>query len=89
MRKRDTLKKAATKTGSDTSWNAYRSMRNQVNSAIKKKSKKKFFSDGIVKSGKNTQQVWKNLRYVVPGKDKKILVLIKLRLITLKVPILK
>ena len=35
-----------------------------------KESKKQFINDGIVKSGKNTQQVWKHLRYVVPGKDK-------------------
>ena len=69
MRERDRLKKAAIKSGSNASWSAYRSMRNHVNSSIKE-SKKQFINDGIVKSGKNTQQVWKHLRYVVPGKDK-------------------
>ena len=69
MRERDRLKKAAIKSGSNASWSAYRSMRNHVDSSIKE-SKKQFINDGIVKSGKNTQQVWKHLRYVVPGKDK-------------------
>ena len=69
MRERDRLKKAAIKSGSNASWSAYRSIRNRVNSSIKE-SKKQFINDGIVKSGKNTQQKWKHLRYVVPGKDK-------------------
>ena len=71
-RERDRLKKTAIKSGSSTSWSAYRSMRNHVNSSIKESKKSSSSMMVLLKVAKthSTTQVWKHLRYVVPGKDK-------------------
>jgi len=67
MRERDDVKKRASKSKSPKLWDEYRSLRNSVNSMIKR-SKKNFINDEI--QSKDPKKIWKGLRHIVPGKTK-------------------
>ena len=69
MRKRDYLKKQASKHNSPQLWVEYRNQRNKVNTIIKQ-SKKNYFTDAL--RSRNSKQVWSNIRYIVPSKSKHV-----------------
>ena len=68
MRERDCLKSKAIKSGLSEDWAKFKSMKNKVNYEIKH-SKKSFVTESIqTNDGKNTKQVWKSIRNIIPSK---------------------
>ena len=67
MHKRDNVKKKAIASGSSQQWATYKYLRNKVNYAIKD-SKKSYLTQSVYAAKKDSREIWKTLRNVVPGK---------------------
>ena len=67
MHKRDNAKKKAIASGSSQQWATYKYLRNKVNYTIKD-SKKSCLTQSVYAAKKDSREIWKTLRNVVPGK---------------------
>ena len=67
MHKRDNVKKKAIASGSSQQWATYKYLRNKVNYAIKE-SKRSYLTQSVYAAKKDSREIWKTLRNVVPGK---------------------
>ena len=67
MRQRDKTHRIATKTKSEVHFQLYRSMRNNVNSQLRR-AKKEYIYHLLLKESPTLQAFWKNIKQVIPTK---------------------